>query len=168
MPSTMPSTGSGASASPNSQWFRSTRRPTCHEFRSESRLVRLYRLLAARPAKEVSAFVYEGGRVTPLTYLLDTGRCGGCGDLRIDFAWEQGIATSVANDVSMTTNLVRGVLDLGSLQVTLMLSGDGAPGTYSLLDEDGLETLGGPGRRRTTDRYSARRFLNPQADPCSG
>ena len=111
-----------------------------HEFRSESRLVGLYRLLASRPAKEVSAFVYEGGRVTPLTYLLDTGRRGGSGDLRIDFAWEQGIATTVANDVSMTTNLVPGVLDRGSLQVTLMLSGDGAPGTYSLLDEDGLET----------------------------
>ena len=110
-----------------------------YEFRSVTRLGGLYRLLAPRPVEEVSTFVFDSGRVWPLSYSLSSGRRGGNDDFRIDFDWEQGIATTTAADLHVTTELVPGILDRGTLQVTLMLRGDGGPENYTLLDKDGLE-----------------------------
>ncbi len=111
-----------------------------YEFRSVSRLAGLYRLLAPGAVEEVSAFVYEGGRVRPLSYSLSGSRRGN-DDFSIAFDWEQGIATTVVEDVSATTELVPGIFDRSSLQVVLMLRGENdGPRDFMLLDRDGLET----------------------------
>ena len=110
-----------------------------YEFRSVSRLSGLYRLFVPGPVEEVSTFVFDSGRVRPLSYSLSSGRRGGNDDFRIDFDWEQGIATTTAADLHVTTELVPGILDRGTLQVTLMLRGDRGPENYTLLDKDGLE-----------------------------
>ena len=111
-----------------------------HEFRSELRVTGLYRLISPGPVEEISAFVLENGRVRPLTYSLRSGSGGESDNFNIVFDWEQRIATVTAVNQEVQTELASGVLDRGTLQVTLMLRGNGEhPEHYSLLDKEGLE-----------------------------
>ena len=104
-----------------------------HEFRSLLRATGLYRLFAPRPVEEVSAFVFENDRVRPLSYSLRSESRGETDDFNIVFDWEQRIATVTAVNLEVHTELVRGVLDRGALQVTLMLRGNGDhPENYTL------------------------------------
>ena len=90
--------------------------------------------------EEISAFVFENGRVRPLSYSLRSGTRGGTDNFNIVFDWEQRIATVTAVNLEVQTELVSGVLDRGALQVTLMLRGNGDhPENYTLLVKDGLE-----------------------------
>ena len=111
-----------------------------YEFRSVLHVTGLYRLIAPGPVEEISAFVFENGRVRSLSYSLSSESRGGTDNFNIVFDWEQCIATVTAVNLEVHTELVSGVLDRGALQVTLMLRGTGDhPENYTLLGKGGLE-----------------------------
>ena len=112
-----------------------------YEFRSESRLGGIFRVIAPRPPEETSAFRVEEGEIRPLAYSLRNGTRDGEGSFDIEFDWPLGRAIVTAGGAGVESQLVPGMLDRGSLQVALMLIGeDFTTEQVTLLDRDGPET----------------------------
>ncbi len=111
-----------------------------YEFRSESRLAGAFRLIAPRPPEESSAFSVEDGEIRPLAYSLRDRTRGGENSFDIEFDWPLDRAIITSGGVGVESQLVRGALDRGSLQVALMLLGDDfTTEQVTLLDRDGPE-----------------------------
>ena len=111
-----------------------------YEFRSESRLAGVFRVIAPKPPEETSAFRVEEGEIRPLAYSLRDGTRDGDGGFDIEFDWPLGRAIITSGGVGVESQLVRGALDRGSLQVALMLLGDDfTTEQVTLLDRDGPE-----------------------------
>lgn len=112
-----------------------------YEFRSESRLGGIFRVIAPRPPEESSAFRVEDGEIRPLAYSLRDSTRAGEGSFDIEFDWPLGRAIVTAEGTGVESQLVPGMLDRGSLQVALMLIGeDFTTEQVTLLDRDGPET----------------------------
>lgn len=111
-----------------------------YQFRSSLRIRGLYRLVAPAPPEESSEFTLEGGRIRPSAYSFRDRTRRGEDSFDIEFDWQLGRATTVAEGISVESDLVPGMLDRGSLQVALMLlSDDFTTDQVTLLDRDGPE-----------------------------
>ena len=110
-----------------------------YRFESVSRLRGLFRLISPRPLVELSEFSYRAGRIRPLRYAYEDGTRRGEDSYRVDFDWENGVATTAAQARTMRSALAEGMLDRGSMQVAVMLDLRGAaPDAYTLVDADGI------------------------------
>ena len=140
-----------------------------YQFGSTSRFRGLYKLIAPRPIVERSDFTYQNGQIRPLEYHYQDGSRKGKDSYQIVFDWEHGVATTTGSGGSMESQLIPGLLDRGSMQVAVMLRMHGAnlPGSYELMDEDGIriydysadgeESLDTPVGTVTTQRFIQQR-----------
>ncbi len=110
-----------------------------YEFKSVSRFRGLLKLFSPRPVVEVSEFTVENGRIRPLAYSYEDGSRKGKDNFQIVFDWDNGVATTTAEDQTIQSELVDGALDRGSMQVALMIDMHAeGPWSYTLIDEDGM------------------------------
>ncbi|MGE4658447.1 MAG: DUF3108 domain-containing protein [Gammaproteobacteria bacterium] len=113
-----------------------------YRFSSSMTVKGILRLLKPKPIEEYTDFIYEQGRIRPIEFWSRDSNRGKKDDLRVEFNWEQGIATTTDEENVFVVELQADVLDRGSMQVAMMqdLAKGIEPGPYVLVDGDSLKT----------------------------
>jgi len=113
-----------------------------YEFTSRTMAKGLLKLARPNPVVERSHFRIEGGSVRPVEFWYEDGSRSGEDNVHIVFDWQRNIATVNTAEARREMAVPAGALDRGSLQVALMrdLATAGAPGAYSLADDDSVSS----------------------------
>lgn len=111
-----------------------------YEFSSRVVAKGLLKLARPNPAVDRSQFRVDAGGIRPVEFWYEDGSRSGEDNVHIVFDWQRRIATVGTAEARREMAVPEGALDRGSLQVALMrnLAATGAPGTYSLADEDSV------------------------------
>ena len=140
-----------------------------YTFSSETTPRGLLKLVVPGPVTERSEFVMLPTGLRPLAFSYDDGSRKGEDNLAIAFDWERGVATTTSGSGKQRVAIEPGVLDRGTLQVSLMMdmAAHRPTGPYRLVDGDeletydymldGTETLDVPAGTYATQRYVQRR-----------
>lgn len=99
------------------------------------------RLVAPNPIIERSEFRLADGALQPLSFRYEDGSRKGEDNFTIQFDWQTRKAVVTGEDGRRELDLVPGALDRGTMQVALIrdVASGGAPGRYSLVDEDAVQ-----------------------------
>ena len=110
-----------------------------YTFKSTSRFRGVLSIISPNPISEVSEFTYDQGQIQPLVYSYDDGTWKGDGKYRVEFDWDNLLATTTLAYETIKSELTLGILDRGSMQVALMLDMQTSKREiYTLMDESGV------------------------------
>jgi Protein of unknown function (DUF3108) len=137
-------------------------------FESNTRVKGLLRFVSPNPAIEHSEFVVDHGALRPLSFRYEDGSRKGEDNYTASFDWQAGVVRIDRDGGPRELELTAGVLDRGSLQVSLMrdMALGGALGPYVLADDDSLTTYeagfddsGDVSTDTELGRFETRRFV---------
>jgi hypothetical protein len=110
-----------------------------YTFESTSRFRGVLSVISPNPITEISEFTYDQGQIQPLLYSYDDGTWKGDGKYRVEFDWDNLVATTTLAYGTIKSDLTLGILDRGSMQVSLMLDMWASKREiYTLIDESGV------------------------------
>lgn len=123
----------------NSEFSVTQNTRNTYTFESTSRFRGVLSIISPNPIVEISEFTYDQGQIQPLVYSYDDGTWKGDGKYRVEFDWDNLVATTTLADETIKSELTLGILDRGSMQVALMLDMQTSKREiYTLIDESGV------------------------------
>lgn len=113
-----------------------------YEFLASITAKGMLKLIRPKPTIERSQFRLEGGVLRPLEYWYEDGSRSGEDNWHVVFDWGRSVATVTTADARRELNIPQNALDIGTLKAAVMrdLEQKGAPGPYSITDEDSVGT----------------------------
>jgi hypothetical protein len=96
------------------------------------------RVIAPGNIRQRSEFAFEAGVPRPKHYLFDDGTKRTDRDVRLEFDWQAGRVSGVAEDVAVDLALVAGLQDAATMTVlaTALLRAGREPGTIAMIEKD--------------------------------
>jgi hypothetical protein len=113
-----------------------------YQYRSETRVKGLLRLVSPNAAIDLSRFGVEGNSVRPIEFVHEDGSRKGEDNFSVGFDWSNSTASLMTADDSHSIALKAGILDRGTLQVQLMLDLERGAilESFEVIDDDGLKS----------------------------